>query len=52
MTLPTTALRFQGVEPPNAALPRGVGADNVSVYGDLLGLTPEEVEELAAAGSI
>ena len=52
VTLPSTALRFEDVEPPPVALPRGLGADNERVYGGLLGLGVSELEELAEAGAI
>ncbi|SUZ76731.1 uncharacterized protein METZ01_LOCUS29585, partial [marine metagenome] len=52
VALPSTALRFNDVEPPEVKLPRGVGADNDSVYGDLLNLTPEHIDELREAEAI
>ena len=52
VALPSTALRFNDVEPPEVKLPRGVGADNDSVYGDLLNLTPEQIDELREAEAI
>ena len=52
VALPSTPLRFQDVDPPAVALPRTAGADNVSVYGDLLGLSADEVASLKDAGAI
>jgi formyl-CoA transferase len=52
VTLPTTALRFSDVEPPEVKLPRGVGADNDTVYSDLLNLGSEEIEELRKTEAI
>ena len=52
VTLPSTALRFEDVEPPPVALPRHLGADNESIYGDLLGLSRSDMDELAEAGAI
>ena len=50
--LPNTPLRFAGESPPPVALPRPAGADNERVYGELLGLAPGAVAELAAEGAI
>ena len=52
VTLPNTPLRFEGEEPPPVQLPRMAGADNETVYGELLGLSMREVEELAESGAI
>ena len=52
VTLPSTALRFEDVEPPPVTLPRALGADNESIYGGLLGLDDSELESLAEAGAI
>ena len=52
VTLPSSALRFNDVEPPEVKLPRGVGADNDSVYGDLLNLSPEQIDELRKTEAI
>ena len=52
VTLPSTALRFEDVDPPPVTLPRHLGADNESIYGDLLGLTRSELDQLAEAGAI
>ena len=52
VTLPSTALRFEDVDPPPVALPRPLGADNESVYGTLLGLNRSTLEELTEAGAI
>ena len=50
--LPSTPLRFEGEQPPPVRLPQPVGADNETVYGDLLGLSKQDVEELSIAGAI
>lgn len=50
MMLFTTPLRFDDVSPPRATVPKGLGEDNVHVYGELLGLTETQVEELKASG--
>lgn len=52
VTLPSTPLRFQDVDPPAVSLPRKAGADNESVYGDLLGLSADDVASLADAGAV
>ena len=52
VALPSTPLRFEGEAPPPVTLPRAAGADNEAVYGELLGLSAEEVGELAEAGAI
>ena len=52
VVLPSTALRFDDVEPPSVKLPRGAGADNESVYAELLGLSADEVLELADEDAI
>ena len=52
MTLPSTPLRFQDVDPPAVSLPRNAGADNESVYGELLGLSADDVVSLQDVGAI
>ncbi|MYD43690.1 MAG: CoA transferase, partial [Gammaproteobacteria bacterium] len=52
LMIPSTPLRFQGLEPPPVALPRAIGADNQAIYGELLGLSSEHVGELKQAGAI
>lgn len=44
--LPTTPLRFTDVEPIPPTLPRAVGASNKAVYGQLLGITEDELSDL------
>jgi crotonobetainyl-CoA:carnitine CoA-transferase CaiB-like acyl-CoA transferase len=44
--LPTTPLRFEGIEPPPPQPCRALGQDNVAVYGELLGLAPDDVAAL------
>ena len=52
VALPSTALRFSDVEPPEVKLPREVGADNETVYGDLLNLGSEQIDELRKTEAI
>jgi CoA:oxalate CoA-transferase len=44
--LPTTPLRFEGIDPPTPQPCRALGADNVAVYGELLGLDANAVAAL------
>ena len=50
--LPSTPLRFEGIAPPPLRVSRDLGADNEAVYGELLGLTPNEVARLRADDAI
>ena len=50
--LPSTPLRFEGAQPPAVKLPRSAGADNATVYGELLGLSTTEVAALAKGGAV
>ena len=50
--LPSTPLRFEGIVPPPLRMSRALGADNEGVYGELLGLSPNEVAQLRAADAI
>jgi len=50
--LPSTPLRFEGIVPPPLRMSRALGADNEVVYGELLGLSPNEVAQLRAADAI
>ncbi len=50
--LPSTPLRFEGEETPTVKLPRAAGADNVKVYGELLGLSAEAVATLGRDDAI
>ena len=52
LMIPSTPLRFQGLEPPTVALPHAVGEDNEAVYGELLGLSADDVEALREASAI
>ena len=52
VVLPSTALRFDDVEPPSVKLPHGAGADNEAVYRELLGLSAAEVVKLADEDAI
>ena len=52
ITVPGSPLRYHGT-PQTAATPSpAIGADNAEVYGELLGLTAEEVEALREEGAI
>jgi len=50
--LPSTPLRFEGIVPPPLRMSRTLGADNETVYGELLGLSPNEVALLRAEDAI
>ena len=52
LMIPSTPLRFKGLQPPEVALPHGVGEDNEDVYGELLGLSADDVESLREASAI
>ena len=52
LMIPSTPLRFQGLRPPEVALPHAVGEDNEAVYGELLGLSANEVEALRESSAI
>ncbi len=52
VVLPSTPLRFQDAAPPPVRLPRDAGADNAAVYGELLGLSAEDIGELRGADAI
>ena len=50
--VPGSPLRYHGT-PQTAATPSpSIGRDNVEVYGELLGLAPDDVEALARAGVV
>ena len=52
LMIPSTPLRFQGLQPPPVALPHAVREDNEAVYGELLGLSTDDVEALREASAI
>ena len=52
LMIPSTPLRFQGLNPPPVALPHAVGEDNEAVYGELLELSAQEVASLREASAI
>jgi CoA:oxalate CoA-transferase len=52
MVVPNSPLRFRGTAPLPLRPSPAVGEHNVAVYGEWLGLTPEEVEGLAADGVV
>ncbi len=52
VVLPSTPLRFEDAPPPAVELPRAAGADNATVYGELLGLKAAQVASLREAGAI
>ncbi len=50
--LPGTPLRFEGITPPALRASRALGADNEAVYGELLGLSANEVAQLRVTDAI
>ena len=50
--LPSTPLRFVGVDPPPLRVSRELGADNEIVYAQLLGLSSETIAQLRAQDAI
>jgi CoA:oxalate CoA-transferase len=48
----SSPLRFDGVEPLPIVPSRRLGEDNAVVYGEWLGLPPQEIEALAREGVI
>lgn len=50
MMLFGTPIQFEGVNPPSPILPREIGQDNESVYGELLGLPKRSIEDYRRAG--
>ena len=50
IALPSTPLRFEGLDPPEARPAPKLGADNVAIYGELLGLSRDEIDALRARG--
>ena len=52
LMLLSTPLRFKDLEPPEVALPRAIGECNTSVYGELLGLSEDEVANLKTEEAI
>ncbi len=52
ITVPGSPLRYHGTPQTPATPSPAVGQDNVEVYGELLGLGPQEVEALRAEGAI
>lgn len=50
MMLFGTPIQFEDTCPPDPAIARKLGQDNEAVYGELLGLTREEVEECRQTG--
>jgi CoA:oxalate CoA-transferase len=50
--MPSTPLRFEGIVPPALRVARDLGADNEAVYGELLGLSPNEIVRLRADEAI
>jgi crotonobetainyl-CoA:carnitine CoA-transferase CaiB-like acyl-CoA transferase len=52
ITVPTSPLRFHGADKVKTTPSPKVGQHNAEVYGDWLGLTAGEIEELKAEGAI
>ncbi len=52
VAMPSTPLRFEGVVPPAYRDSRELGADNERVYGELLGLSANEVARLRDTDAI
>jgi crotonobetainyl-CoA:carnitine CoA-transferase CaiB-like acyl-CoA transferase len=52
ITVPGSPLRYHGTPPMPAVVSRSIGADNAEVYGELLGLSADEVAALKADGVI
>lgn len=52
VVLPSGPLRYGGSEPREVTPSKAVGADNVSVLRDWLGLNEQEIEALVAAGAV
>jgi crotonobetainyl-CoA:carnitine CoA-transferase CaiB-like acyl-CoA transferase len=52
ISVPGSPLRYHGTPQTPATPSPSVGADNVEVYGELLGLAPEAVEALKTEGAI
>jgi crotonobetainyl-CoA:carnitine CoA-transferase CaiB-like acyl-CoA transferase len=52
VALPSTPLRFEGVDPPEAIPAPALGQDNERIYGELLGLGAAEVAALRERGAI
>ena len=52
MKLLNTPLRFEGITPPEISFPHGIGEDNESVLGELLGLTESDVSSLKEINAI
>jgi CoA:oxalate CoA-transferase len=52
ISVPGSPLRYHGTPQTPAVPSPKIGADNIEVYGELLGLSPAEVEALKAEGAI
>jgi len=52
ITVPNSPLRYHGTPQTPAEPSRAIGADNLEIYGQLLGLDAAEVERLKADGAI
>ncbi len=50
--LPTTPLRFVGIDPPAPVASPALGQDNARIYGELLGIDADAVDALRAAEAI
>ena len=52
VVMPTSPIRYQGQTPPPLQPSPGLGEHNAEVYGDLLGLSQAELDDLSAQGVI
>ena len=52
ITVPGSPLRYHGTQQTPATPSPGIGQDNVEVYGEMLGLTPDDVESLRREGAL
>ena len=52
VSLPSTPLRFEDVDPPVPTPPRELGQDNAAVFGQFLGYGDAELDALREAGAI
>ena len=52
LMLPSTPLRFNDIDPPDVALPRGLGEDNYKVFEEFVGLCKADVDSLKSANAI
>ena len=46
VSIPTSAIRFEDVEPPSVSLPRDLGADHDAIYAEFFGYSDQDIEML------